>query len=162
LWHFITSWFFMVRSWSSTPNPQTGRPPLDGSLRLLIEYIRSYPPYLEVVSSIRNLRTHHTVVARNPPNMVWRLLNRNNLPRLDYTGICLEGLREIMKAWTTLVDTLTVIQTVHLQNGGYANFGFEWNYRLLAARKKDHVANMWQDKMRVHIASQSVLDRHIC
>jgi hypothetical protein len=27
------------------PNPQAGGPPLVGSPRLLIQYIRSYPPY---------------------------------------------------------------------------------------------------------------------
>jgi hypothetical protein len=30
---------------------------------LLIQHIRSYPPYLEAVSSIRNLRTRHAVVT---------------------------------------------------------------------------------------------------
>jgi hypothetical protein len=28
-----------------------------------------FPPYLEVVSSIRNLRTRHAVVKSDPPNM---------------------------------------------------------------------------------------------
>jgi hypothetical protein len=54
---------------SPTPNPQAGGPPLVGCPRLLIQYIRSYLPYLEVVSSIRNLRTRHAVVTRDPPNM---------------------------------------------------------------------------------------------
>jgi hypothetical protein len=36
---------------------------LDGCPRLLIQYILSYPPYLEAVSSIRNLRTHHAVTS---------------------------------------------------------------------------------------------------
>jgi hypothetical protein len=35
--------------------------------RLLIQYIRSYPPYLEAVSSIRKLRTRHAVVTRDTP-----------------------------------------------------------------------------------------------
>ncbi|KAJ4446277.1 hypothetical protein ANN_12972 [Periplaneta americana] len=47
---------------SPSPNPQAGGPPLIGCPRLLIQYIRSYPPYLEAVSSIRNLRTRHAVV----------------------------------------------------------------------------------------------------
>jgi hypothetical protein len=51
------------------PNPQAGGPPLVGCPRLLIQYIRSYPPYLDGVSSIRNLRTRHAVVTRDPPNM---------------------------------------------------------------------------------------------
>jgi hypothetical protein len=28
-----------------------------------------FPPYLEAVPSIRNLRTRHAVVSRDPPNM---------------------------------------------------------------------------------------------
>jgi hypothetical protein len=53
----------------STPPPQTGGPPLAGYPRLLIQYIRIYPPYLEAVSSIRNLRTRHAVVTKGPLNM---------------------------------------------------------------------------------------------
>jgi hypothetical protein len=33
-----------------SPNPQAGGPPPVGRPLLLIQYIRSYPPYLEVVS----------------------------------------------------------------------------------------------------------------
>jgi hypothetical protein len=66
---FVTSLFFTVRSCSPTPNPKAGGPPLVSCPRLLIQYIRSYPPYLEGVSSIRNLRTRHAVVTRDPPNM---------------------------------------------------------------------------------------------
>jgi hypothetical protein len=51
------------------PNPRAGGPPLVGCPRLLIEYIRSYPPYLEGVSSIRNLSMCHAVVTRDPPNL---------------------------------------------------------------------------------------------
>jgi hypothetical protein len=51
------------------PSPQAGGPPLVGCPRLLIQYIRNYPPHLEVVSSIRNLRTRHAVVTRDPSNM---------------------------------------------------------------------------------------------
>jgi hypothetical protein len=50
------------------PNPQAGGPPPVGCPRLLIQYIRSYPPYLEAVFSIRNLRTHHAVVTEDPLN----------------------------------------------------------------------------------------------
>jgi hypothetical protein len=38
--------------------------------RLLIQYIRSYPPYLEAVSSVRNPRSRHAVVTVDPLNMV--------------------------------------------------------------------------------------------
>jgi hypothetical protein len=70
LWSFLTSLFFMVRSCYPTPNPQAGGPPLVCCPRLLIQHIHSYPPKLEGVSSIRNLRTRHAVVTRDPPNMV--------------------------------------------------------------------------------------------
>jgi hypothetical protein len=55
---------------SPPPNPQAGGPPLVGCPRLIIQYIRSYPPYLEAFSSIRNLRTRHAVVTRDPLNLV--------------------------------------------------------------------------------------------
>jgi hypothetical protein len=56
-----------VRSCYPAPNPQGGGPPLVGCPRLLIQYIRSYPPYLEAVSSVRNVRTRHAVVTTDPP-----------------------------------------------------------------------------------------------
>jgi hypothetical protein len=51
------------------PNPQAGEPPFVGCLRLFIQYIRSYPPYLEAVSSNCDLRMHHAVVTRDTPNL---------------------------------------------------------------------------------------------
>jgi hypothetical protein len=59
-----------LRCWvvSYPPNPQAGGPPPVGCPRLLIQYIRSYPPYLEAVSSIHNLRTRHAVVTGDPLN----------------------------------------------------------------------------------------------
>jgi hypothetical protein len=51
------------------PKPQAGGPPTVGCQRLLIQYIRSYPPYLEAVSSIRNPTTRHAVVTVDPLNM---------------------------------------------------------------------------------------------
>jgi hypothetical protein len=53
--------------------PVTGRGGLVGCPWLLIQYIRSYPPYLEAVSSILNLRTRHAMVTRDPPNMVCQM-----------------------------------------------------------------------------------------
>jgi hypothetical protein len=58
---------------SPTPNPQTGGPPIVDCLRLLIQYIRNYPLYLEAVSSIRNLRTRHAVVTRYLVNTAMNL-----------------------------------------------------------------------------------------
>jgi hypothetical protein len=44
---------------------QTRRPHLVGCPQLLIQYIRSYPPYLETVSSIYNPKMRHAVVTRS-------------------------------------------------------------------------------------------------
>jgi hypothetical protein len=52
------------------PNPQAGGPPPVGCPRQLIQYIRCYPPYLEAVSSICNLRTRHAVVTGDPGERV--------------------------------------------------------------------------------------------
>jgi hypothetical protein len=69
LWHFVTTFFLRRGVVSLTPNSQAGEPSLVGYPVLLIQCILSYPPYLEAVSSIRNLRTRHAVVTRDPPNM---------------------------------------------------------------------------------------------
>jgi hypothetical protein len=53
--------------------------------RLLIQYIRSYPSYLDAVSSIRNQRTRRAVVARDPLNMdecCYSSTNCTDIPRL--------------------------------------------------------------------------------
>jgi hypothetical protein len=50
-------------------NPQARGPPLVGCPRLLIQYIRSYSPYLEAVSFIRNLRKRHAVVIMDLSDM---------------------------------------------------------------------------------------------
>jgi hypothetical protein len=66
--------FFRWGVVSLTPKPQAGGPPFIGCPRLLIQYIRSYHPYLEGVSSIRNLRTRHAVVTRTHLTMPLSLL----------------------------------------------------------------------------------------
>jgi hypothetical protein len=58
--------FFPLSCCPHVQPPQPGGAPLVGSPRLLIQYIRSYPPYLEAVSSIRNLRACHVVMTRDP------------------------------------------------------------------------------------------------
>jgi hypothetical protein len=50
----------------TTPEPQAGGTLLVGYPQLLIQYIRSYPTYLEAVSSIHNLRTRDAVSAKFP------------------------------------------------------------------------------------------------
>jgi hypothetical protein len=56
------------RSWRTVP-----------CLRLLIQYIRSYLPYPETVSSVQNTRTRLVVVMGYPLNTVLSL--RNNKSR---------------------------------------------------------------------------------
>jgi len=62
--HFITSCVLQGRVVRSSPKPNAGVSPLVGCLRLLIQYIRSYPPHLEAVSSIRMPSTLHAAVTR--------------------------------------------------------------------------------------------------
>jgi hypothetical protein len=57
--------------------PQAGGSPLVGCPRLFIQYIRSYSPYLEAVFSIRNLRTRHAVVTKDPPLLVQKYIVRH-------------------------------------------------------------------------------------
>jgi hypothetical protein len=53
------------RALSVSAKPQAGGPPHVGSPGLLIQYIRSFHPYLEAVSSIRNGKARHDVMKRN-------------------------------------------------------------------------------------------------
>jgi hypothetical protein len=69
---FRNKMFFFIQ-WGvviSTPNRHSGGSSIVVYPRLLTQYIRSYPPYLEVVSSIRNPRTRQAVVTKDPLNMV--------------------------------------------------------------------------------------------
>jgi hypothetical protein len=43
--YFVTRYFLGWGGVSNSPNPQAGGPPLVGCPRLLIQYIRSYPPH---------------------------------------------------------------------------------------------------------------------
>ena len=45
LWTFLNISVLQGRIFSTSPNPQAGGPPLVGCPRLLIQFIRSYPPY---------------------------------------------------------------------------------------------------------------------
>ena len=45
LWMFLNISVLQGMVVSTSPNPQAGGPTLVGCLRLLIQYIRSYPPY---------------------------------------------------------------------------------------------------------------------
>jgi len=48
----------------SRPTPKLKDHPFIGCPRLLIQYIRSYPPHLEAVSFIRDRRMRHAGVTR--------------------------------------------------------------------------------------------------
>jgi hypothetical protein len=55
----------------ASPQPQTGDHPLSAicdCLSTMFHYVRCYPPYPEAVPSIRNLRTCHAGVTRDPLN----------------------------------------------------------------------------------------------
>ena len=45
MWVFLNKVFLRGGIVSTSPNPQAGGPPFVGCPRLLIQYIRSYPPY---------------------------------------------------------------------------------------------------------------------
>jgi hypothetical protein len=45
VWVFLNRFFLQGGFVSTSPNPQAGGPPLLGCPRLLIQFIRSYPPY---------------------------------------------------------------------------------------------------------------------
>jgi hypothetical protein len=79
--------FFLRWGVVSPPhNPQAGGPPLVGCPWLLIQYIRSCPPCLEAFSSIRNLRTRHAVVTRDPLNMAKFNLYKKNFIHAEIIG----------------------------------------------------------------------------
>jgi hypothetical protein len=59
-WQFNRTASFVI----PMPKPKAGVSPLISCLWLLIQYIRSHPPYLEASSTICNIRTHHVVVTR--------------------------------------------------------------------------------------------------
>jgi hypothetical protein len=54
---------------ASRPTPKLQDTDLVDCPRLLIKYIHNYPPYMEAVFSIRNLRTRHAHVTRGTLNM---------------------------------------------------------------------------------------------
>ena len=60
--HFVTFYFFRQGVLALHPS-QDGGAPIVGCPLLFIQYIRSYPTYLQAVSSSRNLRTRHAAVT---------------------------------------------------------------------------------------------------
>jgi hypothetical protein len=102
-------WGLRGRVVSPPPNPQAGGPPTVGCPRLLIQDIRSYPPYLEAVSSIRNPRTRHAVVTVDPLNMVAEDSTKN------------PGTISSVKIWTRDLPPRSFLTTRHaLPSAGYS------------------------------------------
>jgi hypothetical protein len=70
LWTFVTSLFLYGEELLvPRPTPLRGLPSFVGRSWLIIQYIRRYSTYLGPVSSIRNLRTGHAVLVKDPNNM---------------------------------------------------------------------------------------------
>ncbi|KAJ4427260.1 hypothetical protein ANN_24878 [Periplaneta americana] len=100
-----------------SPNPQAGGPPLIGCPRLLIQYIRSYPPYLEAVSSIRNLRTRHAVVIGTHNS--WTIANystENTLSRVILKPIWTYGIQLWGTASNSNIEILQRYQSKTLRS----------------------------------------------
>jgi hypothetical protein len=114
------------------PNPQAGGPPLVGCSQLLIQHIHSYPPYVESVSSIRNLRTRHAVVTRVPLNLSSCLLSKNIKIRI-YKTIILPVVLYGCETWSL---TLREERRVRV---------FEnWMLRRIFGPKRDEVTGDWR------------------
>jgi hypothetical protein len=69
--HFIHSWLLMGGVASPFPHSQSQGLPLVGCPRLLIQYVCSYRPYLEAISSIHNLKTWYAIVTGS--HIIWKL-----------------------------------------------------------------------------------------
>jgi hypothetical protein len=104
----IFLWWGVV---SPVSNPQAVGPPLVSCPWLLIPYIRSYPPYLEAISSNQNRRKRHAVVTRDPPNIAQY---RSRIPK--YCDKMPESLNRwvIFQAMDRSVSIVTTRQTVIL------------------------------------------------
>jgi hypothetical protein len=81
---------------------QAGGPPTVGCLSLPVQYIRSYPPYLDAVFSICNPRTRRAVVTVDPLNMACKSgtlptiiihIQQRGIDQLKACG------RELRKCW---------------------------------------------------------------
>jgi hypothetical protein len=125
------------------PTPQPGGPPLAGCPRLLIQYISSYPPYLEGVSSVRNLRMLHTRKLHNlycspskirifkSKRMRWARLRTNGAKRNAYRILVvkLEGWRPLGRPRYRCVDNIKMdpreIEMVGISGEGFREHGNE-------------------------------------
>jgi hypothetical protein len=115
---FRNKFVFSVRIVSPTSNPQARGPPLVDCQLLLIQYILGYHPYLKGVSPIRNLRTRHAVVTRDPPMGRPRRRLVDNI-KLDLREIGWGGMNWIDLAqdrdrWRALVNTVMNLRVPEL------------------------------------------------
>jgi len=76
---FRNKLFFTVRSCWPLSQPPSWKTRLVGRQLLLIQYIGSYPPYLEAVSSIPNQKTRHALVRGS--QITWLLQTLNNFKK---------------------------------------------------------------------------------
>jgi hypothetical protein len=67
--YFVTSLFFWWGAVIPMPNLQAGGPSFVDCPWLLIQFIHTYSPYLEAISSIHNLKMCHVMVKEIPSNM---------------------------------------------------------------------------------------------
>jgi hypothetical protein len=68
----LKNWFLRWGVVSPSTNPKAGGPPSFGCQRLLIQYIRSYLPYMAPVFSIRNLKTRYAMVTGT--HITWAII----------------------------------------------------------------------------------------
>ena len=59
--NFVTRPILTAKSFQPLVQNQSVEPPFVGCPKLLIKYIRGYPPYLRAVSSIHNLKPRHAI-----------------------------------------------------------------------------------------------------
>jgi hypothetical protein len=73
---------FLVRRCYPPPNPQAGGPPPVSCSLLLIQYIRSFPLYVEAFS-IRNLRVRHVMVTRDRLKMALNYVSQRKMLQIQ-------------------------------------------------------------------------------
>jgi hypothetical protein len=100
------------------PTLQSTEPHPFGCPRLLIKYNGSYPPCLEAVSSMCNLRTRHAVVTSDPLNMAFTFHGVNIGVRNEINnnmGI-IEHFNRLVQKWiyVTYITHLSSLLTICL------------------------------------------------
>jgi hypothetical protein len=94
--------FYGEELFDPSPKPQAGRPPLICCPLLLIQYIPSFLPCLETVSSIRTPRTHHINIALGAKKDNVQL-NKSGVHSQNFSGVTVRrnSLYVHYKSWET-------------------------------------------------------------